>query len=129
MKETRGGFRKNAGRPKGAKNLAQANFKKTIKEIVTPNEALYLVSRLVKWAKTDKKIAMFLAEQIYGKAKSNQAPESKANNIAIFLDNLEKQPRLDKPDNIIEGHGQAITRKKLETTEFIFDQGQEPGED
>jgi len=112
-----GGYRPGAGRPKGQPNII--NFKKALREYVSPEELRRMVERAKKFAKTDKKVLMFLLEQIFGKAKTitENVGEKKATNIAIFLDTLEKE----KP-KLYDGH--TIIRQKLEIAEPVHDQGQ-----
>lgn len=95
----RGGYRPNAGRKKGSKNLV--NIKKALVEYMSPQELKNLVERLKRWAKSDKKVAMFIAEQIFGKAKTsaNVQHDGKVLHIGAMLDQLEQ---LDHPKDVIQ---------------------------
>lgn len=87
----RGGKRPGAGRPKGRKTLV--GIKKAILEYTSPQELENLVKRAKKMAEKDKVVLMWYLEQVFGKAKAvNQLPQGKTvNNIALFLDTLEKE--------------------------------------
>jgi len=111
-----GGARPGAGKPKGKKNIV--NFKRALKEYISPEELKHMVERAKKFAKTDKKMLMFLLEQVFGKAKTtNQTIQdgAKTNNIAIFLDTLEKK-KLNA--------GSEITGQIVEAEVLVPDQGQ-----
>lgn len=92
----RGGKRPGAGRPKGRKTLV--GIKKAILEYTSPQELENLVKRAKKMAEKDKVVLMWYLEQVFGKAKAvNQLPAGKTvNNIAVFLDSLEKQTHADR---------------------------------
>jgi hypothetical protein len=94
----RGGYRIGCGRKAGSKNLV--NIKKALIEYMSPQELKNLVERLKRWAKSDKKVAMFIAEQIFGKAKTsaNVHTEGKVLHIGAMLDELEK---LEPPKEVI----------------------------
>lgn len=97
VKPGRGGFRAGAGRKKGSKNLI--NIKKALIEYMSPQELKNLVERLKRWAKSDKKVAMFIAEQIFGKAKTsgNVQHEGKVLHIGAMLDQLESGEPFEEP--------------------------------
>lgn len=117
-----GGYRPGSGRPKGKKNLV--SLKKAILEYTSPQELKNMVERAKKMAKTDKIVLMWYLEQVFGKAKApNTAPQNPTNNIAIFLDQLEKKDTVK-----IQPDGQATSGKILAAEEPVFDNGQEPKE-
>lgn len=95
----RGGYRPGCGRKAGSKNLI--NIKKALVEYMSPQELKNLVDRLKRWAKSDKKVAMFIAEQIFGKAKTsaNVQHDGKVLHIGAMLDQLEQ---LDQPKDVIK---------------------------
>ena len=122
----RGGFRPNAGRPKGAKNLV--GLKKSILEHTSPQELKNMVQRAKKMAKNDKVVLMWYLEQVFGKAKAplgNQAPPT--TNIALFLDKLEKEPNY--PIHIENyGTGQETAEQIVEDYTPLPNQEQAPTE-
>ena len=82
-----------------AKVKAEA-LKRKIKDYFTEGESKALVRRLKKMAKTDKKIAMFLAEQVFGKARGTVGIDGGAEDkpimtMAAVLDGLEKPIRME----------------------------------
>jgi len=97
VKGKKGGFRIGAGRKAGSKNLV--SIKKAILEYMSPQELQNLVNRLKKWAKTDKKVAMFLAEQVFGKAKTSGSVQvgGAVMHIGKMLDELESQKFIKIP--------------------------------
>lgn len=101
----RGGYRPGAGRPKGKKGLD--GLRKAIKDYTSPQELQNLVDRAKKMAKTDKVVLMWYLEQVFGKAKAtNQLPPGNTtNNIALFLDSLEKNGNRIKARTINGGQG------------------------
>lgn len=118
----KGGYRPGSGRPKGKKNLV--SLKKAILEYTSPQELRNMVERAKKMAKTDKIVLMWYLEQVFGKAKApNTAPQGTTNNIAVFLDQLEKKETIK-----INPDGQATSGQILADTESVFNNGQEPKE-
>jgi hypothetical protein len=115
----RGGFRANAGRKAGSKNLI--NIKKALVEYMSPQELKNLVERLKRWAKSDKKVAMFIAEQIFGKAKTsaNVHTEGKVLHIGAMLDQLEESNIIK-----IQPNGRETTEQNVEIKSLISDKGQ-----
>jgi hypothetical protein len=109
----RGGYRPGSGRPKGKKNIHGLKF--AIKEYTSPQELHNLVERAKKLAKTDKGVLMWYLEQVFGKPKApNQLPPGKTtNNIAVFLDSLEKQ------------NGQTVVRQTVEDLPPVYNNEQE----
>ena len=104
VKDNRGGARQGAGRKKGTKN--NVTIGSTILEYTTPTELKYMVERAKKHAKTDKKVLLFLLEHIFGKANTTKATPPKkedANNMANFLDKLEKDERRGRPKTVKQG--------------------------
>ena len=97
VKGKKGGFRIGAGRKAGSRNLV--SIKKAILEYMSPQELQNLVARLKKWAKTDKKVAMFLAEQVFGKAKTSGSVQvgGAVMHIGKMLDELESQKFIKIP--------------------------------
>jgi len=97
IKGKKGGYRVGAGRKAGSKNLV--SIKKAILEYMSPQELKNLVNRLKKWAKTDKKVAMFLAEQVFGKAKTSGSMQvgGAVMHIGKMLDELESQKTIVLP--------------------------------
>lgn len=138
----KGGWRPGAGRPKGKKNLT--TVRKAILEYTSPQELKNMVERAKKLAKTDSKVLMWYLEMCFGKAKVVDKEVGKTtNNIAVFLDKLEKE-RLNPPvdgtvytgdplDTIYVGdpinNGSTTSGQKLETEAFIYDQRQESEQD
>ena len=135
--EKRGGYRPNAGRPKGAKNLTNLP-KKAILEYTSPQELGNMVQRAKKWAKTDKNMLRWYLEMVFGKPKTieREGGAKTVNNIAYFLDNLEREAiEGPKPDYFIgdipnvyttSQTGQETAGQDVETSTFIYNQGQEP---
>lgn len=111
----RGGFRPGCGRKPGSKNLT--TIKKALIEYMSPQELKNLVERLKRWAKSDKKVAMFVAEQIFGKAKTsaNVQHEGKVLHIGAMLDELEKaeDPNIIK----IQPNGREIIGQSISSSE------------
>lgn len=60
-----GGRREGAGRPKGSYSKPQ------IRNFYTDEQVMSFVDELKESAKTDNRIKLFLAEQIFGKARQN----------------------------------------------------------
>jgi hypothetical protein len=118
--ETRGGYRKNAGRPKGSKSLL-ALPKKTIMEYTSEQELRNMVERSKRLTRKDPRILQWYLEMCMGKPKvvEREGGGKTVNNIALFLDNLEKQ-KLDGPTTI----GQVV-----EIEPPVSNQGQEPEQD
>lgn len=131
----KGGRRPGAGRPKGKKNVL--GIKHAVKEYTSPQELKNLVERAKKMAKTDKVVLMWYLEQIFGKAKATGVqPQGKTvNNIALFLDSLEKQNGGNTNQPIpINGRvtsgadrvdGFSIVRQTVETETPLLDNEQE----
>lgn len=95
VKSNRGGKRKGAGRkvgrPLGSPDAQ--TLKKKIREYTTPREALSLIRRIKIAAKSDKKVALWYAEMLFGKPRQNQGfdggEDNKPITIAKILDELE----------------------------------------
>ncbi len=91
-KETRGGARPGAGRKKGSKTKVMVGA--TIKDYITPTELRLMVERAKKHAKTDKRVLMYLLENVFGKPNTSKAPPPKPkdeHNMSNFLDGLENK--------------------------------------
>lgn len=77
-------------------NISKASLSRKIKEYFSAREVKTLVTRLKKQAKTDKKVAMFLAEQVFGKARGNVGVDGGEDgkpiqmNMATILNQLER---------------------------------------
>ena len=103
-KSKRGGYRPNAGRPKGSKSLVNLP-KKAILEYTSPQELQNMVERAKKWAKTDRKMLQWYLEMVFGKPKAfeKDGGAKTVNNIAYFLDKLERLEQEEplKPDYFI----------------------------
>ena len=88
-----GGKRKGAGRPKGARDIAV--IKQKIREYTSNKELRAMIERLKRWAKRDPKIAMWYAEQVFGKARQTTGLDGGSDNkpimISKILDELEKK--------------------------------------
>ena len=95
-----GGARKGAGKPKGLKGGGRpkgskdvASIKRKLKEYTTNKEFKAMLERLKRWAKTDKKIAVWYAEMILGKPRQNNGLDGGSENkpimISKILDELE----------------------------------------
>jgi len=132
-KEKRGGYRPNAGRKVGSKNIR--TVRRAILEYTTPNELHFMVERAKKACKTDNKMLQWYLEMCFGKPKVvERGGDKTTNNIALFLDKLE-QKRL----NPIEGNipfvgdpinnGYTTSGQELPTEAHIYNQGQEPEQD
>jgi len=113
-----GGYRANAGRPVGSKNLLSIP-KKTIMEFTTTQELKNMVERAKKAAKKNDKMLQWYLEMCMGKPKvvEREGGGGTTNNIALFLDNLEKK------------NGSEIAQQVMENVPFVLNQGQETGED
>lgn len=130
----RGGYRPGSGRPKGKKNVV--GLKKAILEYTSPQELKNMVERAKKLAKNDKYVLMWYLEQIFGKAKATGAPtKGVTNNIALFLDTLEKEskqlppvvgtviPTKEIENNGTTYNGQETVRQSVETPQPVFHNG------
>lgn len=123
----RGGKRPGAGRPKGRKTLV--GIKKAILEYTSPQELENLVKRAKKMAEKDKVVLMWYLEQVFGKAKAvNQLPQGKTvNNIALFLDTLEKENATNRvisitPDiNRSDNARPAVIEERVENQQPLSD--------
>jgi len=86
------------GRPFGSTNAIK--FRKVLREYVTEVEAKHMVDRAKKLAKTDKRILMFLLEQMFGKARQNVGLDGGSPGapitMAALLDQLEKPKKAIK---------------------------------
>lgn len=81
------------------------SLKRKIKDYFSETESKSLVRRLKKMAKTDKKIAMFLAEQVFGKARGTVGIDGGSEDkpimtMAAVLDGLEKPVRMEPLPNV-----------------------------
>lgn len=93
-KEKRGGYRIGAGRKVGSKNIL--TVRRAILEYTTPNELHFMVERAKKVAKTDNKMLQWYLEMCFGKPKVvERGGDKTTNNIAVFLDKLEEQKKLN----------------------------------
>lgn len=130
----KGGKRPGAGRPKGKKNIV--GLKKKILEYTSPQELKNLVERAKKMAKTDRVVLMWYLEQVFGKAKAvGEKPGGTVNNIALFLDSLEKNKNgsINRPIPIngdststgIADSGFKVIEQGVENQAFISDNRQE----
>lgn len=97
----KGGWRPGAGRKPGSKNLLSTP-KKAILEYTSPQELKNMVERAKKAAKRNDKMLQWYLEMVFGKPKVvEKEPGGKTtNNIAVFLDSLEKQNLLPNGDVI-----------------------------
>ena len=134
----KGGRRPGAGRPKGKKNVL--GIKHAVKEYTSPQELKNLVERAKKMAKTDKVVLMWYLEQVFGKAKATGVqPQGKTvNNIALFLDSLEKQngghtnqpiPIKGSTGGFEPNSGFQVIRQAVEVETPLLDNEQEGKED
>jgi len=103
--EKRGGSRTGAGRKKGSTQSQQANLKKKVREYMSEKDTRMLVERIKKWSKMDKRMAMWLADQVFGKARQNMGLDGGADDkpitMAALLDSLEEPKKAVKgPDDI-----------------------------
>ena len=78
------------GKKKGSTNL---EIKKKIREYTSESEARAMIEKLKKWAKKDKKVGMWYAEQMFGKARQNTGldggKDGSAISMSVILDQLE----------------------------------------
>lgn len=118
-----GRYRPGAGRPKGKKNIV--TLKKAILDYTSPQELKNMVEKAKKMANKSEKMMQWYLEMCLGKPKAVGAtkPSDTTNNIAIFLDQLEKTETIK-----IKTDGQATSGQILENPESVFDNGQEPKE-
>jgi hypothetical protein len=131
----RGGYRPNAGRPKGKKNIVA--LKKAILDYTSPEELKNLVERAKKLAKTDSKMLQWYLEMCLGKPKVVERETTKnVTNIAYFLDKLEEEKRLNPPYYVGDPpnyggttNGFQITGQDVEATTSLHHQGQESEQD
>ena len=88
----KGGFRPGAGRKPGSKNLLSIP-KKTIMEYTSEQEMRNMVERAKKATRKSDKMLQWYLEMCLGKPKVVEREEKgkTTNNIAVFLDSLEKQ--------------------------------------
>lgn len=133
----RGGYRPNAGRPKGKKNIVA--LKKAILDYTSPQELANLVERAKKLAKKDSKMLQWYLEMCLGKPKVVERENTKnVTNIAYFLDKLQEEKKLNPPytvgdppmpyvgDITYGTTGPETAGQNLETPTSIYYQGQEP---
>ena len=143
-KEKRGGYRPGAGRKVGSKNIL--TVRRAILEYTTPNELHFMVERAKKVAKTDNKMLQWYLEMCFGKPKVvERGGDKTTNNIAVFLDKLEEQKKLnpiigntpiytgDPNNGTNTGDPTDIrfstTGQVVEAETYLHNQGQEPEQD
>ena len=116
--DKRGGHREGAGRPRvepvyrdRSKNAVAAkqaaSMKKKVREYMTEKDTQLLMKRIKTWAKGDKRMAMWLADQVFGKARQNMGldggTEGAPITMAALLDSMEEPKKLVKgTDNVYQ---------------------------